>query len=289
MLNDKTSPKKPMLITEAKPEHYDQIASFLNENNQIHRHLDWLGTLDWLGYQPYLLMIKDKKINAVLCATPENDKSAWVRTFAAKKNLPLEETWQKLLEKAISKLEENGINQLAALALHSWFEGLLSISGFKHRQNIVVLEWGGKLPSEVPINPDIEIRPMNLADLPEVHTLDKIAFQPLWQNSLAGLTKAYEQPGISTVAVCQGTIIGYQISTTMTIYGHLSRLAVNPEYQRSGIASALVYDLLRQFVQQGFWQVTVNTQSDNSASLKLYDTFGFEKTGEEIPVYKLDL
>ncbi len=289
MLNDKTSPKNPMIITEAKPEHYDQIASFLNENNQIHRHLDWFGTLDWLGYQPYLLLIKDKKIYAVLCATPENDKSAWVRTFVTKKNLPLEETWQGLLDKAIVKLKENGINQLAALALHSWFEGLLSVSGFKHRQNIVVLEWGGKLPSEVPINPDIKIRPMNLTDLPEVHDLDKIAFQPLWQNSLAGLTKAYEQPGISTVAVCQGIIIGYQISTSMTIYGHLARLAVNPDYQRRGIASALVYDLLRQFDQQGFWRVTVNTQSDNSPSLKLYDTFGFERTGEEIPVYKLNL
>jgi ribosomal-protein-alanine N-acetyltransferase len=289
MFNDKTSPKKPMIITEAKPEHYDQIASFLNENNQIHRHLDWFGTLDWLGYQPYLLLIKDKKINAVLCATPENDKSAWIRTFVAKKNLPLEETWQRLLDKAINKLKENGINLLAALALHSWFEGLLSSSGFKHRQNIVVLEWGGKLPSDAPINPDIEIRPMNLADLPEVHDLDKIAFQPLWQNSLAGLTKAYEQPGISTVAVCQGIIVGYQISTSMTIYGHLARLAVNPDYQRRGIASALVYDLLRQFDQQGFWRVTVNTQSDNSPSLKLYNTFGFERTGEEIPVYKLNL
>jgi len=289
MLNDQKIPEESKLIIEAKPENYDQIASFLNENNQIHRHLDWFGTLDWLGYQPYLLLMANKKIKAVLCATPENDQSAWVRSFVSKKNLPLDETWQHLLSRAVKKLKDKGIKQLAALALHNWFEGLLSVSGFKHRQNIVVLEWGGKLPAKKPIVPSIEIRPMNLTDLPEVHILDKIAFHPLWQNSLAGLTKAYEQPGINTVAVYQGKIVGYQISTSMTIYGHLARLAVDPEYQRKGIASALVYDLLRQFDQQGFWRVTVNTQSDNSPSLKLYDSFGFETTGEEIPVYELDL
>lgn len=289
MLNDKTSSEESKLIIEAKPENYEQIASFLNENNQIHRHLDWLDTLDWLGYQPYLLLMDNKKINAVLCATPENEESAWVRTFVAKKKLPLDETWQRLLSKAINNLKEKNIKQLAALALHNWFEGLLSISGFKHRQNIVVLEWGGKLPPKEIKNSSIEIRPMNLADLPEVHNLDKLAFRPIWQNSLAGLTKAYEQPGISTVAVCQGKIVGYQISTSMIIDGHLARLAVHPEHQRKGIASNLVYDLLRHFDQQGFWRVTVNTQSENSPSMKLYDHFGFEPTGEEIPVYELNL
>jgi ribosomal protein S18 acetylase RimI-like enzyme len=75
----------------------------------------------------------------------------------------------------------------------------------------------------------------------------------------------------------------------MTIYGHLARLAVHPEFQRMGIAYSLVYDLLRQFDQQGFWRVTVNTQSDNQPSLSLYKQFGFKRTGEEIPVYDLIL
>lgn len=276
-------------IVEATPENYEQIARFLNQNNLIHRHLDWFGTLDWLGFQPYLLLMDNDKIQAVLCATPENNESSWVRTFVAKKRIPLEETWQPLLDKAVLNLREKGIKELAALALHPWFEDLLSTSGFNNRQNIIVLEWGGKLPKTGIRNPNVIIRPMHMDDLSKVSEVDKLAFSSLWQNSYAGLLKAYEQPGISTVAVKNGEIVGYQISTSMTIYGHLARLAVHPDYQRMGIAYTLVHDLLRQFDQQGFWRVTVNTQSYNFPSLSLYKQFGFSRTGEEIPVYELFL
>jgi len=128
---------------------------------------------------------------------------------------------------------------------------------------------------------------MDFTDLPVVEEIDRLAFPPLWQNSLSGLTKAFNQTGISTVAIKDGEIVGYQISTAMTIYGHLARLAVHPECQREGIAYTLVYDLLKRFDQRGFWRVTVNTQSDNRASLRLYEKFGFERTSEEIPVYSL--
>lgn len=288
MQKQKTSSDKRKII-EATPENYEQIARFLNQNNQIHRHLDWFGTLDWLGFQPYLLLMDNNIIQAVLCATPENKESSWVRTFVAQKRIPLEETWHQLLDIAVENLREKEIKQLAALALHTWFEGLLSTSGFKKRQNIVVLEWGGKLPKTEIKNPNSIIRPMHMDDLSKVHEIDKLAFTPLWQNSYAGLLKAYEQPGISTVAVSNEEIVGYQISTSMTIYGHLARLAVHPDYQRMGIAYTLVHDLLRQFDQQGFWRVTVNTQSDNYPSLSLYKQFGFSRTGEEIPVYELFL
>jgi len=288
MQNKKTSSKDKKII-EATPENYDQIARFLNQNNRIHRHLDWFGTLDWLGYQPYLLLIDVDKIQAVLCATPENDESAWVRTFVSQKRGALEGTWQLLLKRAVQNLKKHNIKLLAALALHNWFEGLLSTSGFTNRQNIIVLEWGGKFPKKENNNPDIIIRPMHFYDISTVYAIDKLAFSPLWQNSLAGLEKAYDQPGISTVALYQEEIVGYQISTSMTIYGHLARLAVHPNYQRMGIAYHLVFDLLRQFDQQGFWRVTVNTQSDNYPSLNLYKQFGFRKTGEEIPVYELNL
>lgn len=287
---DKTKkPSKEKKIIEATSENYEQIACFLNQNNQIHRHLDWFGTLDWLGYQPYLLLMDNQKIQAVLCATPENPESAWIRTFVAKKRIALEETWQQLLGKAVQDLQERGIKQLAALALNPWFEGLLATSGFENSQNIIVMEWHGKFPKKEFNHPDLIIRPMNMDDISKVYEIDKLAFSSQWQNSIEGLIKAYEQTGISTIADYQGRIVGYQISTTMTIYGHLARLAVHPEFQRMGIAFTLVYNLLQQFDQQGFWRVTVNTQSDNYQSLGLYQQFGFERTGEEIPVYNLSI
>ncbi len=285
----KTQSEPNKVIIKATPEIYDQLAHFLNQPIQLHRHLDWFGTLDWLGYQPYLIEMVNDKIQAVLCGAPENEESAWVRTFGAQKHLDTQATWNRLFSRAVETLTELGVERLAALALHSWFETLLVRSGFYTRQNIIVLEWGGKFPPKENQNRKIEIRPMHLKDLPEVERIDRMAFPPLWQNSLAGLKKAFQQTGICTIATLNSEIVGYQISTTMTIYGHLARLAVHPSYQRQGIAFMLVYDLLQQFERRGFWRVTVNTQSDNKPSLKLYQKFGFTRTREEIPVYEFTI
>ena len=276
-------------IVKATQDNFDEIADFLNQNHRVHRHLDWFATTDWLGNQPFLIQFMQDQIQAVLCATPENKETAWVRTFGVLSQLEANQPWQQLLEAAVDMLNQMEIEQLGALALHPWFKTLLTNSDFRNLQNIVVLEWEGNLPGKPKRETDIEIRPMRLRDLPDVHEIDQLAFSPLWQNSLEGLTRAFNQTGISTVALKDGIIVGYQISTSMTIYGHLARLAVHPEIQRQGIAYALVYDLLAQFDRMGFWRVTVNTQSNNSPSLNLYKQFGFKRTHEEIPVYVLDL
>lgn len=289
MLKEQTSPTHSNSIIEATQAIYDQLADFLNQNINTHRHLDWFSSLEWVGSQPYLVSMHEGKIRAALCAAPENDESAWVRLYGVVKTLDEQIPWNQMLPMAIAELRGAGIKQLAALALHPWFETLLETSGFTNQQNIVVLEWQGKFPPLPHRNFDFGIRPMQFNDLMEVERIDKAAFPSLWQNSPAGLSKAFNQPGISTVAIREGQIVGYQISTSMTIYGHLARLAVDPESQRQGIAFALVHDLLKQFEHRGFLRVTVNTQSDNRASLKLYQKFGFKRTSEEIKVYILDL
>jgi ribosomal protein S18 acetylase RimI-like enzyme len=276
-------------ILPANRAHYDIIEDFLTQDLRIHRHLDWYRTLDWLGSQPFLIEMNNDRIEALLCAPLENNTTAWIRAFAVRKRRPLRNTWRVLLEETLQHLKENKVTKLAAIAMHPWFESLLSGCQFENRQDIVVLEWQGDLPSSEGINADVEIRMMQEGDLPQVMKIDHRAFPPLWQNSLGELSKAFKQKGISTVAMKNKEIVGYQISTTMTIYAHLARLAVLPEHQRQGIAYALVYDLLSRINQHGFWRVTVNTQSDNIASLKLYDRLDFKRTGEKIPVYELRL
>ncbi len=266
-----------------------QLANFLNRNLKSHRHLDWITPVEWIGTEPYLIHKSQDQYQSVLCATPENETSAWIRIFAAQKTKSVENEWRLLLTKAIEILRENQVKELAGLALHPWFTALLVQSGFKNHQNVIVLEWQGIFPSDEKINREIEIRNMRIEDLADVERVDRLAFPPLWHNSLRSLNKAIKQTGISTVALIDGEIVGYQISTSMTIYGHLARLAVHPAYQRQNIAFSLVYHLLKQFDDLGFWRITVNTQSNNQPSLGLYKQFNFTRTKEEIPVYELNL
>lgn len=289
MVRDKTPASKLPPAVEATPAIYAQLADFLNQNIQTHRHLDWFSSLDWIGHHPYLVEVDGDDIKAALCAAPENADAAWIRLFAVCKTIDSEIPWQNMLPQAIDRLKQDGIKQLATLAIHPWFETLVENSDFRNRQNIVVMEWQGDFPKRKNLNGEVIIRPMHEGDLPAVMKIDHDAFPPLWQNSLEGLTKAFGQTGISTVALLDDEIVGYQISTTMTIYGHLARLAVTPEYQRQGIAFTLVHDLLKQFERLGFWRITVNTQSDNQSSAKLYQGLKFRRTGEEIRVFEVDL
>lgn len=272
-------------ITHATPEDQLAISKFLNQNILTHHHLDWFGPLDWLGQQPFLIEKIDHEIQALLLAAPEVRGSTWVRLFSVRHALTLADVWDRLLTHTISILQDASINQLAALGLSHWFSDLLTKTDFIYQKNIVVLDWKRDIPIRTLADPEILVRAMRSEDLIEVKHIDQLAFPPLWQNSLAGLTKAFHQPGISTVALKHDQIVGFQISTASTTHGHLARLAVHPGHQRQQIASSLVSDLLKQLVRLGIYRVTVNTQSDNKPSLALYEKIGFQRTQETIPVY----
>ena len=113
------------------------------------------------------------------------------------------------------------------------------------------------------------------------------SFVPLWQNSPEALKLAFRQSALATVVEDKGIIVGYQISTSTPIGGHIARLAVHPQVQRKGVGYALLHDLLTVFTRRGARKITVNTQKDNLISLSLYKKAGFQLTGEEYPIFQL--
>lgn len=289
MLDDQLTTPQNRVLSQATVEQKLEISRFLNQDYLTHRHLDWFTPLDWLGQQPYLIEKLNGKIQGIMLTAPEVKGSTWIRLFSSRNTLAYEEVWERLLSKSISILRDLSITQLAALGFNDWFTNLLVSSNFKQRNSIVTLEWKGDLPEKTTNEPQIHIRDMHPEDLQEIELIDRLAFSSLWQNSLRGLTRAYKQPGICTVATQHDQIVGYQISTAITIQSHLARLAVRPDHQGQHIASALVLDLLKQLVNIGVWRVTVNTQADNQPSLAVYQKFGFQRTMESIPVYLYQL
>src|SRR5436190_46759 len=137
--------------------------------------------------------------------------------------------------------------------------------------------------------PGVHIRHMTEADLPIVHQVDNASFDPLWQNSLETLRRAFNQSLLATVAENESGILGYQLSTGGGQRAHLARLAVHPTWQGHGVGRALLADLFGQLVNNGVFRLSVNTQSDNLVSLGLYKRMGFIRTGEQYPVYSFDV
>ncbi len=259
------------------------LSTFFKSPIRIQHHLDWRTSLEWVGYQPYYILLKRNEILAVMAAPVDPDGVAWIRVFGSP--LP-ERLFPILLEKCVKELEAMEPRPiLAALGLQEWFARLLEQNNFSLRQKIVVLSWDFTLRPARPYPPELVIRPMTTADLPAVAAVDRMAFKPLWQNSLDALILAFQKASIATVACINEQVVGYQISTSTPINTHLARLAVHPSLQRKNIGYELVRNMQTASLNMNCWQVTVNTQGDNSASLALYQSLGFTETGETFPVY----
>jgi [ribosomal protein S18]-alanine N-acetyltransferase len=272
-------------VRPAVPQDQHQIANLMFFESHVHRHLDWRPPLEWLGSPFYWVVEEDGRVAAVLACPQDPPGIAWVRLFAHARQLSLEDAWKALWKAAKGEIEKRGGATVALIAMHQWLSNLLSKNDFTNTKNIVMLEWRGKDIPEPSFPAGITIRAMQPADLPEVAELDAEAFSPLWQNPLDALELALPQATSATVAEDAQGLVGYQISTANPFGAHLARLAVRPEAQRRGLGSLLVTDLLRRLDEKGVTRLTVNTQSDNLASLALYDKIGFVVTGEKFPVY----
>jgi [ribosomal protein S18]-alanine N-acetyltransferase len=263
------------------------LSFLVNNAEYIYRHLDWRKAMDWIGTEPFLALETHRRLLAALACPREQYRVGWIRLFAFLNwNTPeLETSWNLLFQEVCDIIHPSPDFFFAALGLHPWFSTLLRSSGFYHRQDIVVLQWLGDLPDRRPLPSEVTIRPMQAGDLPEVLAADNLAFDPLWQHSKAEIELAFQQAAYASVAEMNGDVIGYQVSTGTPYHAHLARLAVDPSLQRLSIGYNLVYDLLHHFHQAGIPNITVNTQSDNLSSLALYKKIGFQRTGDDFPVF----
>lgn len=268
-----------------------QLADLVHFETHVHRHLDWRSPLDWVGYQPYIVVERNGKLEAALACPPDPPNMAWIRLFAVSSMVPVQETWDELWARARSYLARQRRVIVAVIPLQNWFRKLLVRSGFEHAHDVVMLKWergvSPQNPAQLKAVEGVNIRLMNYDDLPEVRDVDAAAFSPIWHNTLDLLKIAFEQAAVATVAVDRNGIIGYQISTNSPLGGHLARLAVRPQAQGRGIGYMLVKDMLANFERRGAQQVTVNTQTRNKPSLALYEKAGFQNTGEVFPVYQI--
>ena len=268
----------------ANPSDRTQIANLMYFEPHVHRHLDWRAPLDWLGASEYWVLEQSGIITAALACPPDPEGVAWLRLFAHSSLVPLVEAWTILWETARTALQGRDL-VVAAITVSDWFESLLVDNGFTGQQQIVVLEQNSFRFQQHLIPSDIQIRPMSEADLPAVVLVDDAGFERLWKNSLNTLRFGFLQAGFATVAQINDEIVGYQISTRNSFGAHLARLAVAPQQQRHGIGYYLVQDLLNKTRLAGLQRLTVNTQSDNRASLALYKKIGFVLTGERYTVF----
>jgi [ribosomal protein S18]-alanine N-acetyltransferase len=279
------------LVRPANLEDHQKLSSLMFFETHLHRHLDWRSPLEWLGDPFFWALDEGRQISAALACPRETEDIAWVRLFVFAGSWSGENAWNVLWPAAREGIAGAGGARVSVIAMQTWFQRILVDSGFESHQQIVMLEWHGSAsqPWAASEAQGIRIHKMTEADLPDVQEVDAASFDPLWQNSLETLRRAFSQSLLATVAETEAGIVGYQLSTGSGQRAHLARLAVHPALQGRGVGRALLKDLFSKLVNNGIYKLSVNTQSDNVVSLRLYQRMGFIRTGEQYPVYMFDV
>lgn len=266
-----------------------RLANLLHFETFVHRHLDWRQPLDWLGKDPYLVMESAGRLSAALACPPDPEQIAWIRLFAVMTRVDVGEAWFNLWPTAKQQLRDMGVEKVAAIALQEWFRDLVTASEFEHSDNVVVLDWVPSSKKAGKRSGTDQIRPMRESDVAAVYEVDRAAFAPLWQNSADAISLALKQSSSATLIEREGQVAAYQISTLGSQGLHLARLATHADFQGQGLAMELMGDLQDQVINRGDRRLSVNTQEKNIPSLSLYSKLGFNRTGEEFPVFELSL
>ncbi|MDD4565635.1 MAG: ribosomal protein S18-alanine N-acetyltransferase [Eubacteriales bacterium] len=126
---------------------------------------------------------------------------------------------------------------------------------------------------------DLIIRQAEEKDIKPMADIDIMCFSAPWSE------KSFEQEiknnhlAFYIVAESGRKIVGYAGLWLIDSEGHITNVAVHPEFRRKRIGEALISVLLAHTIKNGALSHTLEVRASNEAAISLYIKFGFEPAG----------
>lgn len=122
----------------------------------------------------------------------------------------------------------------------------------------------------------MKIRPFRLSDLKPINRLERETFGPHAFDTLSLLSYGIFSHRGFLVAEEDGQVAGHCITKrTGRESWEIASIAVQPEYRRRGIGTALLTEALQLFRSRGARQASLEVKIDNKDAQRLYERFGF--------------
>lgn len=142
-----------------------------------------------------------------------------------------------------------------------------------------------------PTRPAHRTRRAHRHHLTAMALVDRAAFGDRWaldEHMIGDIRRATPSHRARVVVLrsSRPTPAGFLVSGRAGRTGYIQRLAVDPSFQRTGIASSLMADALRWMHRSRLQRVFVNTHVENTAALELYRRHGFTVMPERLRVYE---
>lgn len=130
------------------------------------------------------------------------------------------------------------------------------------------------------------IRSISKRDTKQLAELDKVCFAVPWSEQ-AFIDETENELANYIIAEDNGAVIGYVGYWKVVDEGHITNIAVSPDYRRKGIASEMLSRIIKSAYDDNLYLLTLEVRKSNIAAQKLYEKFGFEPLGERKNYYHL--
>lgn len=125
----------------------------------------------------------------------------------------------------------------------------------------------------------IEILEMIQAHIEEVMIVENLSFSIPWSKNAFMEEVTRNKFARYLTARIHGVIVGYAGMWQVFDEGHITNIAVHPEFRANGVGSALVKKLIENARKLGITRMTLEVRRSNLAAQKLYEKYGFEVCG----------
>ncbi len=278
-----------VIVREATTADRPSVMQLARRAARVHSRLEIGDTGDWLDGYPFLLATAGDRLLGFILCTLYHPHQALLRGAGLVDDWPVRVYLETLLSPTLDRLRAQGVASLIYIGNDRWLTDPLRHDWDFVMQDIVVTYIKRDLVIPAQGNQQVHVRPARSSDFPALVALDEAAFDPLWRHTSQAFAHVLENLPYFTVAEWAGQPVGYLFSSRQGDTGHLSRIAVHPNYQGRGIGARLLAEAIEFFRLEKVKVITLNTQKDNTVSQRLYRHFGFHPAGEEALVLRHNL
>jgi ribosomal-protein-alanine N-acetyltransferase len=129
--------------------------------------------------------------------------------------------------------------------------------------------------------PDVILRiePMELADLPAVHAIERASFESPWPPEAYRNDLETNRLAQYLVARVGDEVAAYGGMWLMVDEGHIITFAVHPAWRRQHVGERLLLSFIDLASQRGAHEATLEVRLSNLPARRLYEKFGFRPVG----------
>lgn len=132
------------------------------------------------------------------------------------------------------------------------------------------------------------IRQADAADVDAIVKIEKLCFSQPWSHQAMYEELTQNKLAFYLVGEIEGQVAGYAGLWWVVDEGHITNVAVRPEFRKRGIAKGIIQLLLDFTEKEGIMSHTLEVRRSNEAAKHLYANFGFTEEGVRKGYYQDD-